>query len=222
MNMKKRLGYELGIGSAHGAMEFEKACGGGSYPANTKEYCEVLMEQLAEFNIKSVVDFGCGNLETYNGYVNWENEDVDYMGYEINVFCLQELNVRYPNLTFKPATLGEVPKEKADAIIIKDVLIHWFDKDIIHFFNEALSHYKYVIYSHETTGQGYKQKHANRRHGAFWQGYGEEYKGKMFDEHLYGFRYVPTELLPTSKIVFSKNIQSNSEKTFIIFDRDKV
>ncbi|KKM93194.1 hypothetical protein LCGC14_1210890 [marine sediment metagenome] len=193
--MKKRIGYDLGIGSAHGVMEFEKACGSGSYPKNTKEYCSLLKKKLYELNIKSVVDFGCGNLETYKGYIDWETESIDYMGYEINEHCLDELKKRYPNLEFKPALLGSIPKEEGiDAIIIKDVMIHWFDIDIINFFKVALSHYKYIIYSHETTEHGYKQKHSDRRHGAYWQGYGDEYKDKLFDEHLYGFRYVSKKL----------------------------
>jgi hypothetical protein len=217
---KKRIGYELAIGAMYGVMEFEKASGSGSYSLNTREYCSKLLQKLKELNVKKVVDFGCGNHETYKGHIDWSQESIEYVGYDVNIHCIEELNKRYPALDFKTVDLDVVPVESgADAIIIKDVMIHWFDHTIKNWFEQAFENYRYVIYMHETKDQGYTQKHGDRRHGPA-KAYGAEYN-KTFNDHLYGYRSVPPKLLPHTLIIHKENMMLNAYKTFIIFDRDR-
>ena len=49
--MINKIGYEIGIGSAHGVVPFEEACGRGSYPRFNQEYCEVLLSKIKELSI---------------------------------------------------------------------------------------------------------------------------------------------------------------------------
>lgn len=217
-----KLGYEVGIGAMYGAMDMKDASGSGSFPQNNIEYCKLLKDTISELNIKKVIDFGCGNLETYKNNINWEKEDTEYVGYEINKYCLEYLYETYPNMTFKQAHLKSLPDEDADAIIIKDVFIHWFDEDIKWFLEEASKKYRYIITSNETTEQGYNSKHGNKRHGPGpWKVYGWQWKDNVQKEHLYGFKVLPFNLLPKNKIIKTENWMSNNWKTFIVLDSKK-
>ena len=222
INKFNKLGYEVGIGSMYGAMDIKKASGSGSYPQNNIEYCKLLKETISELGIKKVIDFGCGNLETYTNNINWENEETEYLGYEINKYCLEYLYETYPQMTFKQAHLKTMPTDKADAIIIKDVFIHWFDEDIKWFIQEAMKQYRYIITSNETTDQGYESKHGSRRHAPGpWKVYGDQWKDNIQNKHLYGFKVLPYNILPANKIIKSQNWTSNNIKTFIVIDSEK-
>jgi len=224
MTKKKfdRIGYEVGIGAMYGAVDMKDASGSGSYPENNVEYCNLLKETIENLNIKKIVDFGCGNLQTYHGNIDWSKEDTEYVGYEINEYCLEYLRETYPDYNFKQAYLQKIPDEDADAIVIKDVFIHWFDKDITNFITKAMKKYRYVITSNETLLQGYISKHGSRRHAPGpWRVYGEKWKNNVQNEHLYGFKVLNPELLPQDKIIIKENWMSNNTKTFIVLDRDK-
>lgn len=211
--LNKRLGYEIGIGSAHGAMEHELACGRGSYPKFNQEYCENLLQKIKDLNITSVSDYGCGNMETYKDYIDWNLNNIDYNGYDVHVGCIEENKKRYPQYKFFTMELNSFPPEN-QALIIKDVLIHWFDEEIEWFFNNVFKNFRYVFYMHSTTERGYKTwKH---RHAPY-KGYEID---QLCDKNLYGYKCVPHTTFPEDKIIFEKNIMADTMKTFIVFDRD--
>jgi hypothetical protein len=213
--MINKIGYEIGIGSAHGVVPFEEACGRGSYPRFNQEYCEVLLSKIKELSIEKIVDYGCGNLECYKGHIDWSKQETKYVGYDVNRICVDNLKKLYPEMTFRNAVLDEIPKEpEGQAIIVKDLLIHWFDHDIKKFFNEVFDHYRYVFYMNFTDNQGYKSK--KNRHAPH-HGYGNV--GLQY-QHLYGCQSVNPKLLPTKNIIHKQNIVQDAPKTFIIFDRD--
>lgn len=227
-----KTGYESGIGAWYDKLEFKNACGSGSFPVKNRAYCKKLLETLDSLPmIVKVVDFGCGNMESYKGNIDWNKTPYNYVGYDANEICLKNLKEQYPNLLVHQSTLGEVP-DSGEVLIIKDVLIHWYDEAITNFFNEVFQKYRYVIYMHSTTEQGYPTRRKreaynidNPAHRIFVkQDDGEPLpEGYSYWEEpngCYGYKCVPCELLPERKIVFKENIMGDSMKTFILFDRN--
>ena len=90
------IGKEIGIGAGFNWNKFEEACGPGSRPHHNKEYCKVLSVMIQDYEIKSVSDYGCGNLQTYKGNLDWKKLGVEYTGYDAHVGCVQELKKRFP------------------------------------------------------------------------------------------------------------------------------
>lgn len=206
------IGKDIAIGAGHRWNKFELACGRGSYPKFNKMYCRLLEHMLKKYDIKSVVDYGCGNLETYKDNLNWQELGIEYSGYDAHEGCVAELKKRYPQYTFGVVELQTLPPA-ADAIIVKDLLIHWFDHDITWFFEEAVKKYKYIISMHDTTEQGYPSK--NVRVGSY-RDPDENISSKLWDEHFYGNKSVPFELVPQDRIVHKENVRGDSMKTFMI------
>ena len=206
------IGKQIAIGAGHRFEKFELACGRGSLPQFNKQYCESLRQAIDSYGIKSVVDYGCGNLETYKKNLDWSQIQVEFSGYDAHEGCVAELKKRYPQYKFDTIELQTLPPA-ADAIIVKDLLIHWFDHDIIWFFEEAVKRFKYIIYMHDTTDQGYPSK--DNRTGSY-RDPNKSISGKVWEEHFYGNKSVPFELIPEERILFKENIQGDSMKTFMV------
>lgn len=223
-----KTGYESGIGAWYDKLSFTEACGRGSYPNKNVEYCRQLMKTLDGLEVSKVVDLGCGNMESYKGHINWEETKYEYVGYEANLIALSQLKKRYENLRFVQSKLGEIP-EVGDVLIIKDVLIHWYDEAITNFFNDVFENFRYVIYMHSTTEQGYpnrvKREMYNIKNPADRVGHKlneippEGYRYWPKPNGCFGYKCVPYELLPENKIAFKTNIMGDSMKTFILFDK---
>lgn len=210
--MNKELGYDIAIGAGHDVLPFEKACGRGSFPMYNKEYTKTLLDTLHGLSdVKTIADYGCGNLESYKGHIDWTKEPYEYIGYDAHRNLIKDLRKRYPELTFKEVELNTLP-EPADVLIIKDVLIHWFDDEIKDFFDKVFDSFKYVIYMHDTSEQSYTPRRNKRCPPD--GGYGVK---ELMDKNLYGYRHVPYELLPADKILFKKDMMADSMKTFILF-----
>lgn len=206
------IGKEIGIGAGFRGNSFEEACGPGSRPSNNKAYCNVLQDMIKDYEIKSVVDYGCGNLQTYKGNLDWKKLGVDYTGYDAHVGCVKQLKERYPQYKFDTIELQTLPPAN-EAIIIKDVLIHWFDPDIEWFFEEAVKRFKYIIYMHDTTEQGYNNR--TKRHSSY-RDPDPNIRQKLWDEHFFGYKSVPFELVPQDRILTKTNIKGDSMKTFMV------
>jgi len=211
MKKEKRIGYEIGIGAGHGVNRFEKACGPGSYPKHNRKYARALLNLLNEYNIISVSDYGCGNMECYKGSLNWSEQSIDYKGYDVHIGCINQCRKRYPELKFNTVELMQLPPSD-QCLIIKDVLIHWFDEHIENFFNTVFDKFEYVIYMHSTVGEGYGDKdHRSAPH--------MKYGVEMDDKYFYGTKYVPSELIPIDRIIHKENVMNDTMKTLIVFKR---
>ena len=211
-----RIGKQVAIGAGFNWNKFEKACGKGSYPQYNKKYCNVLKAAVEKHQVNSIVDYGCGNLQTYKGNLDWEKLGIKYSGYDAHEGCVAELKNRYPQYNFDVIELKTLPPS-SDAIVIKDVLIHWFNEDIIWFFEEAVKKFKYIFYMHDTTQQRYLNR--EKRTGSYLDP-DKEIREKVWDEHFYGYKSVPFELIPQERILSKENIQGDSMKTFMVIRGD--
>jgi len=104
------------------ANEWGYGSGVGSLPLNNIEYIKFLRMFIERNNVRSVVDFGCGDWQ-FSRFVGWDN--VTYTGFDIveSVVVQNQSSFGRDNISFhvfKPET--ELPH--ADLMICKDVFQH--------------------------------------------------------------------------------------------------
>lgn len=121
--------------------------GGGSMPSVNQPYIKLIEEFIRVHNIKTVVDYGCGDWQ-FSQFLNWDNSH--YIGIDcvesvintninkfanenINFFCSDELNIY------------------GDLLLLKDVLQHWNNDDIVKFLDEKISNFRYIIITNNSS-----------------------------------------------------------------------
>lgn len=118
--------------------------GGGSFPQNTIEYREILDKFIRSNNIKTVYDFGCGDWQ-FTKLIDWSN--VDYTGVDCVKSLIDNHNEKYKtdNINFiHMLNFKDFFDVKGDMVILKDVLQHWRNDEIILFLDNIKSNFKYV------------------------------------------------------------------------------
>ena len=108
-------------------------CGIGSLKVNNIEFLNFLNEIIKKYNINSVLDLGCGDLNYINEYIIKSN--LRYLGLDASI-DLTNYNIdtykQYDNLNFGVCNIikDNIPKNY-DLILIKEVFIHFSDDLII-------------------------------------------------------------------------------------------
>jgi SAM-dependent methyltransferase len=97
--------------------------GGGSDPKNAASYLAFLQQFLADHQITSVVDLGCGDFRVGNS-ICWDG--INYVGIEVveSVVRRNIENFQASNISFLLADGANYPLPAADLLICKDVLQH--------------------------------------------------------------------------------------------------
>jgi SAM-dependent methyltransferase len=123
--------------------EWKHGSGEGSLPPHNASYMSFLQRFLAERQIKSVVDMGCGDWQ-FSKDIDWSS--IAYRGYDVaeaviarNVQLYSRGGVTFHHYSGAPA---ELPS--ADLLIVKDVLQHLPDAAITSFLKHV-PRYKYVL-----------------------------------------------------------------------------
>lgn len=106
--------------------------GGGSTPENTVEYRALLQKFLRERNIKSVVDYGCGDWG-FSNTIDWSG--VSYLGLDCVESVVKSNLEKYKADNVNFWQMAYLPPLIADLLILKDVLQHWSNEDIDNFFD---------------------------------------------------------------------------------------
>jgi SAM-dependent methyltransferase len=108
--------------------------GEGSLPIHTRGYVRFLARFLKDHNVRSVVDFGCGDWQ-FSRFIDWTG--IDYTGLDIVPQVIQnnEAEFRRDNIRFRlfDGDLANIPG--ADLLIVKDVLQHWPNQEVAEFLN---------------------------------------------------------------------------------------
>ncbi len=129
-------------------LSLESKSGTGSTLEATKEIRPWLSAMWQKYDIRSLLDYGCGDF-------NWMKEihiDLDwYMGLEIvddlvryNIEKYQSVNTAFE--LFTPEIFDVCLKEGYDAILARDVLVHFSDKHVNEFLQKvANSNIKYMF-----------------------------------------------------------------------------
>lgn len=117
--------------------------GGGSSPENTVEYRKLLQKFLKDYNIQSVVDFGCGDW-SFSHLIDWTGV-VIYFGVDCVESVIESNRAKHWRGNIKFTTEMGVFVMGADLLILKDVLQHWSNNDILLFLTEFRSKFKYIL-----------------------------------------------------------------------------
>lgn len=128
--------------------------GGGSDPENTVEYRVLLQSFLKAYDIKTVLDWGCGDW-AFSRLIDWSG--VRYAGVDVVDSVVRRNIMQYANSMIMFFNNEIWPGgEHYDLIIVKDVLQHWSNDHIDYFLDGLLSEikFKYILITN-TASQEY-------------------------------------------------------------------
>jgi SAM-dependent methyltransferase len=110
------------------ANEWGYGSGVGSLPLNNIDYMKFIKMFIERNDIRSVVDFGCGDWQ-FSRYVGWET--VTYTGFDIveSVVAQNQSVFGRNNVSFR-VFRSETELPSADLLICKDVFQHLSNKSI--------------------------------------------------------------------------------------------
>ncbi len=114
-----------------------KGSGAGSRPKFNAPYITFLEKFLKDNNIKSVIDFGCGDWQ-FSQYIDWGN--IDYLGLDVVDFVIENNKKQFPEYSFITDTAVFPYLEGRELIIIKDVIMHWPNKEIVSFLDKLITY----------------------------------------------------------------------------------
>jgi SAM-dependent methyltransferase len=119
--------------------------GHGSTLASTTVYRAFLQAFLAENDIHSVVDAGCGDWESTRA-IDWTG--IDYKGYDIvdSIIAADRQKFAKPNIQFFVADIVNTDLPPADLLIAKHVLQHLPNADIQKLLRQ-MPKYKHVLFT---------------------------------------------------------------------------
>jgi SAM-dependent methyltransferase len=119
--------------------------GGGSEPNFTLPYRQFLSIFLKEKNIKSVVDYGCGDWQS-SRLINFDG--IEYLGIDIvdSIIKFNIENYSKENIKFKILdNFEDFFDYTADLLILKDCIQHWKNSDIDYFLPKVIDNFKYIL-----------------------------------------------------------------------------
>jgi len=120
---------------------------GSNVSKDTLKYIQLLESIInnPEYDIKTICDIGCGDW-SFSQFINFG--DKEYFGIDcvesvidINKEKYEKDNIKFDN---KVVDDNYIPKGY-DLIIIKDVIQHWTDEDILNYLNQILINNKFVF-----------------------------------------------------------------------------
>ena len=118
--------------------------GPGSLPENILPYAEFVSQFVAKHNIKSVVDFGCGDFQVGRRF---DLGRANYLGCDIVPLVIEEnsRNFATPNRSFAVLDLlGDNEYPDAELCLIRQVLQHFSNADVARVVGR-LKKYRYVL-----------------------------------------------------------------------------
>ena len=125
--------------------------GPGSLPKNTKKYRNVLTEIIKKYNIKSVLDYGCGDWQ-FSKLINYNDLVELYIGVDV-VHSVIQNNLKYSNnKIFFQFIDDNWQFKKVDLIICKDVLQHLPNDYVTHLYSSMKKHCKYMLITNDIFG----------------------------------------------------------------------
>jgi 2-polyprenyl-3-methyl-5-hydroxy-6-metoxy-1,4-benzoquinol methylase len=125
--------------------------GPGSLPTATVEYREMLQTFINKHNIKSVLDYGCGDWQ-FSKLLGWDKLVTDYVGVDVVPSLIEQhqSNYKLDNVDFQLIT-DEWTWPTVDLIVCKDVLQHLPNAHISNILENMKRHAKFIIITNDIT-----------------------------------------------------------------------
>lgn len=121
--------------------------GAGSSPESTRDYVKFLTGFMRANDIRSVVDFGCGDWQ-FSQYMDWSG--INYRGIDITRQVIRENQSRFsaPNITFEVfQDIDLIPP--CDLLICKDVFQHIPNEKISHYLSVFQNRAKFLLITND-------------------------------------------------------------------------
>tara|TARA_R110002167_G_scaffold275236_1_gene481278 strand:- start:185 stop:814 length:630 start_codon:yes stop_codon:yes gene_type:complete len=126
------------------ARDSESISGPGSSKANAKEAVELIGSTIDKYDIKSILDLGCGD---WNWFEDIKLSNINYIGWDADAKMIASNKFYYPegNIDFdvKDIVLEDYPS--VDLIVCRDVLFHMSIRTALHALNKIKKSCKYLI-----------------------------------------------------------------------------
>lgn len=125
--------------------------GPGSLAIANRELTRLFESFIRENDVKSIVDFGCGDWQ-YMSSVDLHGSD--YIGYDVVDAVLLQNKQKYSrsNIRFEHSPSDPEDLPPADLLLIKDVLIHLPNAFISQLMACAMRKYKFILAINNRTG----------------------------------------------------------------------
>ena len=117
---------------------------GSKFSHDNKFFLKELRRHMDTYNLKTIGDIGCGDFEIMSHYELIGEET--YAGIDCVQFLMIELILKNidKNIKFICQDISKDIPIGYDIIILKDVIQHWTDEDILLFLPQLLANNKYV------------------------------------------------------------------------------
>ncbi len=118
---------------------------GSKMSRNNQKYIDILQDILNKYEINTICDVGCGDWE-FSQNIDFGKRE--YLGIDCVASVIEKDKEKFKaqNISFDHKVIGDdyIP-EGFDLIIIKDVIQHWTDEDIMKYFSQIIEKNKYVF-----------------------------------------------------------------------------
>jgi len=120
--------------------------GPGSSLENTKECSKMLNDFIYNNHCKTVIDLGCGDLTWIPKMPFFNDSNIKYTGIDIVESLINSHTEKYPGKLFINADISIYNDfDNVDIIIIRDVIFHLKNKDILSIFYNIKNKFKYIL-----------------------------------------------------------------------------
>ena len=118
---------------------------GSKMSRNQLKYIGTLTDIMEKYNVKTICDVGCGDWE-FSQYINWGDRKYDGIDCVKSVIDNDIERFKNDNINFHHKIIDDryVPTGY-DLIIVKDVIQHWRDEEIIKYLTQLIDNNEYVF-----------------------------------------------------------------------------
>jgi len=122
--------------------------GAGSRPGKARWWIGQIRRHIKQHGCVSMADVGCGDL-TIAREIMQHAPDIEYVGYEVFEDLVTQHHEQHPHLDIRHVDACDTPEliQSADVLLVKDVLQHWQDDQIVSFMDHVTSggRFKHII-----------------------------------------------------------------------------
>ncbi|MCQ4162764.1 class I SAM-dependent methyltransferase [Roseomonas sp. GC11] len=132
--------------------------GPGSSPVATLEYRQFLERFIARNNIRSVVDIGCGDWQ-FSRYIHFGK--ASYLGVDVVPHLIERNQAAYggEKVRFELAPEDPATLPQADLLLMKDVLQHLPDAEILHYRRHVVPRYRFALLTNSISKVQMRPRH---------------------------------------------------------------